>query len=60
VYNRVALEVMKSNEIEVNNLYAYVLPRMHQLQKPSNVHFTSEGSQKIASQVIGFILRNLD
>jgi lysophospholipase L1-like esterase len=50
-YNAAALKVMTENNIEVNDLYALVLPQLKTLQKPVNVHFHKEGSQLMAEQV---------
>ena len=50
-YNKVALKVMKKNGIMVNDLYTFVLPRMEELQRPNNVHFTEKGSRALAGQV---------
>jgi lysophospholipase L1-like esterase len=51
VYNEVALKIMKKNDIAINDLYSYVLPRMEELQRPRNVHFTQEGSKALGNQV---------
>ena len=58
-YNKVALKIMKKNDIIINDLYAYVLPRMEELQKPNNVHFTSKGSEFLAEKVAWEIRRLL-
>ena len=50
-YNDVAVEVMKRYQVEINDLYAFVLPRLEELQRPQNVHFTKEGSQELAEEV---------
>ena len=58
-YNKVALKIMKKNGIAVNDLYAYVLPRMEELQRPNNVHFTEAGSRELAKEVAKIINDNL-
>jgi acyl-CoA thioesterase-1 len=58
-YNKAALKIMKKKGIMVNDLYAYVLPRMEELQRPSNVHFTEVGSRALAEQVAKVINDNL-
>jgi len=50
-YNRAAAEVMAEHGIRVNDLYAYALPRLEEIQQPVNVHFTRQGSEKLAEQV---------
>jgi acyl-CoA thioesterase-1 len=54
-YNKVALRIMKKNGIMVNDLHAFVLPRMEELQRPNNVHFTEAGSRALAGQVANVI-----
>jgi lysophospholipase L1-like esterase len=58
-YNEIAQEIMKQNGIEVNDLCAFVLPRMEELQRPENVHFTEKGSKALAEQVAGEISKVL-
>ena len=58
-YNKAALKIMKKNGIAVNDLYDYVLPRMEELQRPNNVHFTESGSRALAEQVAKVINDNL-
>jgi hypothetical protein len=58
-YNDAALKIMKANEIQVNDLYSLVLPKLDPLQKPVNVHFTKEGSTLMADQVTAVIKSTL-
>jgi hypothetical protein len=55
-YNKAALKIMKKNGITVNDLFAFVLPRMEELQRPKNVHFTETGSRELAKVVTESIL----
>ena len=50
-YNAAALKIMKANNIQVNDLYSLVLPKLKTLQKRRNVHFNAEGSKVLADQV---------
>jgi acyl-CoA thioesterase-1 len=54
-YNAVAVRVMKESGVAINDLHAYVVPRMAQLQRPANVHFSNEGSAELATVVVGVI-----
>ena len=54
-YNTAALNIMKANHIQVNDLYSLVLPNLKTLQKPRNVHFKKEGSKVLADQVAAVI-----
>ena len=58
-YNEIAVRIMKENDIAVNDLYAFVLPRMEEIQRPVNVHFTDEGSQALAEEVVKHIRKAL-
>jgi lysophospholipase L1-like esterase len=55
IYNGIAVRVMRENGIPVNDLYAFALPRLTQIQEPVNVHFTAAGSNALAEQVAKFI-----
>jgi hypothetical protein len=59
-YNALARKVMEENGIRVNDLYAFSLPRLEQIQIPVNSHFTPEGSKVLASQVTSAILKALE
>ena len=50
-YNAAALKIMKTNNIEVNDLYSLALPKLKTLQRRRNVHFKPEGSEVLANQV---------
>ncbi|MDP6524991.1 MAG: SGNH/GDSL hydrolase family protein [Kiritimatiellia bacterium] len=52
-YNDVALKVMKKHQVAVQDMHAFVLPRMKELMRTANVHFTPEGSRKLAETVVG-------
>lgn len=58
-YNAAAKEIVNQPGITVNDLYAFTLPRLKELQRPENVHFTQEGSAKLADQVARAILERL-
>jgi acyl-CoA thioesterase-1 len=51
-YNQVAVKIMNKNGILINNLHAFMVPRMAELQRPNNVHFTEEGSRELAKKVV--------
>ena len=58
-YNKAALKVMAKYRVSVNDLYAFVYPRIKELQKPNNVHFTAKGSRVLAEEVAKHILKEL-
>lgn len=59
-YNNAALKIMNKHQIAINNLHAFVMPRIGELQKPHNVHFTNAGSQALAQKVADRIEEALD
>jgi acyl-CoA thioesterase-1 len=54
-YNAVARKVMDDNGIPIDDLYTFALPRLGEIQRPANVHFTPQGSKVLADQVAGSI-----
>lgn len=50
-YNSAALKVMKEAGVAVNDLNGFITPQVATLQKPNDVHFTEEGSARLAGQV---------
>jgi hypothetical protein len=62
-YNAVAQRVMRrrlGEERVTNDLHAFCVPRLAELQQPANVHFTSFGSQALAEQVVASIRQQLE
>tara|TARA_A100001011_G_C14317893_1_gene848866 strand:- start:1619 stop:2314 length:696 start_codon:yes stop_codon:yes gene_type:complete len=59
IYNTIALKIMKKEKVYINDLHAFVTPRMMELQRPNNVHFTEFGSRELAKEVVKSILGNL-
>ena len=55
LYNGIAVRVMRDNGVPVNDLYAFALPQLKQIQEPVNVHFTAAGSTALAEQVAKLI-----
>ncbi len=62
-YNAIALEIMKESsgghEIFIDDLYRFSHPRLAEIQRKANVHFTPEGSKRLAGQVARAIEENL-
>jgi acyl-CoA thioesterase-1 len=58
-YNEIARKIMKENDVAVNDLYSVILPRLKDLQRPVNVHFTPEGSKVLGEEVAKEILTAL-
>ena len=50
-YNAIARRVMEENKVQINDLYAFSLPRLKDIQIPVNSHFHAEGSKVLAGQV---------
>jgi len=58
-YNQAAIKLMNKNNIAINHLYVFAKPRMTELQRPNNVHFTESGSRALARKVADRILEAL-
>ncbi|MEW4527795.1 SGNH/GDSL hydrolase family protein [Maioricimonas sp. JC845] len=54
-YNAVAARVMRDMGVEINDLYGYARPRLSEIQREANVHFTTAGSAVLADQVVATI-----
>ena len=54
-YNAVALTVMKDTGVAVDDLYEFALPRLKEIQRPVNVHYTSDGYAALAQRVAASI-----
>lgn len=57
--NFIAARVMAARGVAVNDLYAVAVPRLAELQRPANVHFTPEGSRVLAAPVAAAIRQHL-
>ncbi|MEA3210509.1 MAG: hypothetical protein QOE70_3566 [Chthoniobacter sp.] len=51
-YNEAAARVMKDEGVATDDLYAFALPRVSEIQLPKNVHFKGEGYAALAKQVV--------
>ncbi|MFV1965641.1 MAG: SGNH/GDSL hydrolase family protein [Pirellulaceae bacterium] len=58
-YNDVAAKVMQECNIATDDLYSFAKPRLQEIQRPANVHFSPEGSKALAKQVAESILAQL-
>lgn len=54
-YNAAAARIMLRHGVPVNDLYAFALPRLADIQREANVHFLPEGSRLLAEQVAAAI-----
>ncbi len=59
IYNTVALRIMKKHNVYINDLHGFVEPRINELQRPNNVHFTQFGSEELAKEVVKSIMKYL-
>lgn len=50
-YNEIAAKIMKENDVAIDDLYSFALPRLKEIQLPANVHFSKDGSSELAKQV---------
>jgi len=51
-YNAAAKKIMDENGIALDDLYAFALPKIKELQLPDNVHFGPRGSAELAKAVV--------
>ena len=51
-YNKIANEIMKKNDIQINHLHGHALKKLPGIASaPGNVHYTSAGSEYLAEKV---------
>lgn len=54
-YNEAAARVMQKHGVEVNDLYAFALPRLAKIQHKADVHFNATGNEVLGEEVAGKI-----
>ena len=59
VYNEIAKDVMARASVPTHDLYAFANARLDRIQKPADVHFSTEGSDILADDVVRVILEAL-
>ncbi len=59
-YNAIAAKIMAENKIPTDDLFAFCKPRLKEIQKPANVHFSTEGSEALAKEVVASISKALE
>lgn len=50
-YNAIAAKVMQEAGVTINDLATFAKPRLAEIQRPANAHFTDAGSKVLAEQV---------
>lgn len=50
-YNAVAKKIMDENGVAIDDLYAFALPKVKEIQLISNVHYTPKGYQALGEEV---------
>ncbi len=51
-YNKVAAKIMKERKIAIDDMYSFCMPRLKEILRPANVHFTPAGSKALAKQAV--------
>ena len=54
-YNEAAARVMKKHEVQTHDLYSFAKEHEKEIQRPKDVHYTREGSKKLAEEVVKVI-----
>lgn len=58
-YNQIAARVMRENGVIINDLNAWITPKLAEMQKPKDVHYLDSGSEYLAQKVAQEILQAL-
>lgn len=59
-YNAAAARIMRQEGVRINDLYAFALPQLAEIQRPANVHFTDQGYERLAERVAASITGALE
>lgn len=59
-YNAIAKKVMDENGVAIDDLYAFALPKLKEIQLMSNVHYTPQGYQALGEEVVRAIATSLE
>ena len=51
---------MQENDVAIDDLYGFALPKLKEIMRPVNVHFTPDGSKELAKQVVATIRNGLE
>lgn len=54
-YNELAGQVFEGTDVATHDLYSFALDRADEIQLPANVHYSPEGSKKLAEDVVRVI-----
>ena len=60
IFNKAALKIMKRENIEVNDLFEFTLPKLKEIQLTDNVHFKPDGYRALAEKVSASIIMALN
>jgi acyl-CoA thioesterase-1 len=58
-YNEIARKIMEENGIAIDDMHAFCLPRLGEIQRPKDVHFTDAGSKVLAEHTAKMIIAAL-
>lgn len=59
-YNEAAARVMDKHEVQIHDLYSFAKEHEKEIQRNKDVHYTNEGSKKLAEQVVAVIKAALE
>ena len=59
-YNEVAKQIMKENNITIDDQYSFVMKHKDEMQRPNDVHFSKDGSRRLAKQAVTAIMQALE
>ena len=50
---------MEENQIPIDDMYAFCLPKLKEIQRPKDVHFTEAGSKVLAEHTAKMMVEAL-
>ncbi|MCO6454133.1 MAG: SGNH/GDSL hydrolase family protein [Pirellulaceae bacterium] len=58
-YNEIAAEVMRAESVQIHDLYSFASRHAAEIQLPANVHYSKDGSRRLAEEVAAVIAKAL-
>ncbi|MEX2214245.1 MAG: hypothetical protein WD768_08975, partial [Phycisphaeraceae bacterium] len=59
-YNALAAKIMKAEGVAIDDLYSFAKPKLSEIQRPKDVHYTPAGSKVLAEEVVRHIAAALN
>lgn len=59
-YNQIAAEIMAKEQVQIHDLFDFAFIHQAEIQRKADVHYTKEGSERLAKEVVVVISKALE